>query len=96
MRTVRELIHTEKKVYILLRNEATRECFVHDAEREGVTYGDKVPLSERSVDDIMALQSDGTICFLGAIGRMCFQANPENVLRVDYEKYVSGEDDFIF
>ena len=40
MRTIRELIKEEKKVYIFLRNKAIAYRFVSDAEREGITeYG---------------------------------------------------------
>lgn len=69
MRTIKELINNEKKVYIILCNKAIQYRFMSDAEREGITYGDNVKPTERQVDDIMALKSDGTICFLGWAGR---------------------------
>ncbi len=95
MRTIKELISNEKKVYILLRSKAIQYRFMSDAEREGITYSDKVKPTERSVDDIMALQPDGTICFLGWAGRMCYHNNKINILRIDYEKYIDGQDDYI-
>lgn len=82
MRTIKKLINTEKKVYILLKNKAIQYRFMSDAEREGITYGDNVKPTERKVDDIMALQPNGTICFLGWAGRMCYHYNKENVLRI--------------
>ena len=42
MRTIKKLINTEKKVYILLKNKAIQYRFMSDAEREGITYGDNV------------------------------------------------------
>ena len=69
--------------------------FMSDAEREGITYGDNVNPTERKVDDIMALQPNGTICFLGWAGRMCYHYNKENVLRIDYERYIDGEENYI-
>ena len=96
MRTIKELISNEKKVYILLKTKAIQYRFMSDAEREGITYGDKVTATERHVDDIMALQPDGTICFLGWAGRMCYHyARQNNIVRVDYEKYVSGNADYM-
>ena len=96
MRTIKELINNEKKVYILLKTKAIQYRFMGDAEREGITYGDKATATERPVDDIMALQPDGTICFLGWEGRMCYHyARQNNIVRVDYEKYVSGNADYM-
>ena len=37
MRTIKKLINTEKKVYILLKNKAIQYRFMSDAEREGIT-----------------------------------------------------------
>ena len=70
MRTIRELIKKQDKVYILLNSKAIQYRFMSDAEIEGITYGDGTRAIDRQVDDIMAL-------------------------RVDYEKYISGEDDYI-
>ena len=92
MRTIKELITTDKKVYILLKTKAIQYRFMSDAEREGITYGDKATVTERPVDDIMALRPDGTICFLGWAGRVCFHyATQNNIVRVDYEKYINGD-----
>lgn len=95
MRTIRELIDQEKHVYIFLRTEELQNQFMRDAEREGITYGDGTKSTERKVDDKMALQADGTICFLGFAGRMSYHYNKESVIRVDYEKYIAGDDDYI-
>ena len=46
MRTIKQLINPEKKVYIRLRGKAIRYRFMSDAEREGITYGDKVKPTE--------------------------------------------------
>lgn len=96
MRTIRNLIQKEKKVYVLLKGKATRYRFMSDADREGITYGDSVKATDRAVDDVMALQSDGTICFLGWAGRVCYHyARQNNIIRVDYEKYINGDADYI-
>lgn len=94
MRTIKELIRNEKKVYILLKDRAIQYRFMGDAEREGITYSDKVKPTERTVGDIMVLRPDGTICFLGWAGRMCYHYNKNNVPRIDYEKYVDGAEDY--
>lgn len=95
MRTIKELVKSEKKVYIFLRNKTIENRFMSDAEQEGITYGDGVKPTERPVDDIMALHDDGTICFLGWAGRMAYHYNKDTVKRIDYERYICGDDDYL-
>lgn len=95
MRTIKKLISNEKKVYILLRSKAIQYRFMSDAEREGITYCDNIKPTQRQVGDIMALRSDGTICFLGWAGNMCYHYSKNTVIRIDYEKYIDGLDDYI-
>ena len=95
MRRIRELINHEKKVYILLRTKAVQYRFMSDAEREGITYADGTKPTERPVDDIMALNADGTICFLGWAGRMCYHYASNQAIRIDYEKYIDASDVYI-
>lgn len=91
MRTIKELINPTKKVYIIMRTKEMRFRFMSDAAREGITFSDGVKLTERSVDDIMVLQTDGTVCFLGFAGRMKYHHNKENSICINYEKYVDGD-----
>jgi hypothetical protein len=65
MRTIKKLINTEKKVYILLKNKAIQYRFMSDAEREGITYGDNVKPTERKVDDIMGFATKWDNLLLG-------------------------------
>lgn len=95
MRPIRELIGKEEKVYVLLRSKAIRYRFMSDAAREGITYGDGIPTTDREADDIMAIRPDGTICFLGWASHMCYHHSQGSVLRIDYEKYVDGAEDYL-
>ena len=95
MRTIRELIGKEEKVYIVLRSKPIRYRFMADAALEGITYGDGISATDREADDIMALQSDGTICFLGWAGHVCYHHSEGSILRIDYEKYINDAEDYI-
>ena len=95
MRKIKDLINPNQKVYILLKNNAIRYRFMSDAELEGITYGDGAKPTERPIDDIMSLQPDGTICFLGWAGRMCYHHSSNAVVRIDYEKYISAATNYI-
>lgn len=95
MRTIRQLINSNKKVYIFLKNKGIQSRFMSDAEREGITFGDKVKPTKRQADDIMALNADETICFLGWAGRMCYHYGSNTAIRIDYEKYIDDADDYV-
>ena len=60
-----------------------------------ITFGDGVKPTERPVDDIMALHDDCTICFLGWAGRMAYHHSKNTVKRINYEKYINGDVDYI-
>lgn len=95
MRTIKELLQHAKKVYIVLPTKAMQYRFMSDADREGITFSDGMRATDRMAGDIMALLPAGHICFVGWAGRMCFKLGGNAVLRVDYEKYISDEDDYL-
>ena len=90
MRTIRNLLKSEKKTYIYLNSKAIRYRFMSDAELEGITYADGVLPTEREADDIMCLCPDGTICYVGFVYRMYNKAR-KDLMRVDYQKYIKNE-----
>ena len=93
MRTIKHLIENNKKVYVLLNGRAIGYRFLSDAEREGFRFGDGVKPSKREPGDIMALVSKTEICYVGWAGRMCYHNDP-NAIRVDYEKYIDGAENY--
>ncbi len=95
MRTIKQLIQKDKKVYLYLRNEAVRLRFSHEADKEGITFDDGEKVTERAVDDVMALLPGGTICFLGFVGRICYGSGSADAIRIDYEKYANGEENYV-
>lgn len=104
MRTIKELINDEKikylinsgkHVYVYLGSRAIRYRFMSDAEREGITYGDGVKPTERHVGDIMALKPCKTICYPGWAGHMCYSIGGDSAIRIDYEKFIDGMEDYI-
>ncbi len=92
MRTIKQLIQNDKKVYIYLRNETVRQRYSHDADNEGITFEDKVKATERPVDDVMALLPGGKICFLGVVGHTLFGSSSPEAIRIDYEKYINSDE----
>lgn len=86
MRKIKDLINNEKKVYVLLKNEEIAKRFMSDAESEGITFSDGAKPTNKAIDDIIALLPNGTICYVGFIGRMCRHSN--QCICVDYEEYI--------
>ncbi len=87
MEKIKDLINKEKKVYILLKNDDVAEHFMRAAEAEGILFSDGVKPTQRKVDDIIALNSDGTICYVGYLGRM--YRNSEQCICIDYENMIN-------
>lgn len=97
MRTIEQLVKENKKrVYVYLADKATRDRFIKDAEAEGYTFEDGVKISERGIDDFYAINKNHTVNFINGIGRIAFQCGAENIVRVDYKKYINGDDDYLY
>lgn len=86
MRKIKDLINKEKHVYILLKNEDIAKRFLSDAESEDITFSDGIKATNKEPNDIIALLPNGTICYVGFIGRMC--RNSSQCICIDYEEYI--------
>lgn len=82
MQKIKDLINKEKKVYILLKNEEIAKRFMSNAESEGITFSDGTKPTNKAIDDIIALLPNGTICYVGFVGRMCRHSN--QCICIDY------------
>ncbi len=85
---IRELIDSERTVYIVLRDRAAQYRFMGDAEREGITYTNGTKPTEQEAEEIMALHPDGTISFLGWAGRILYHNIKYTAPCVDYGEYI--------
>ena len=92
MRTVKELLKLEGRTLIYCRRMQTYVCLIGNARREGFKTPSKV-------DSILALKDNMSLCNVGEAGRAAFY-NPKSVAghinRVDYEKYIHGEEDYFY
>lgn len=100
-RTIRELAKQDGKVYVYLANDEIGNQFMQQAENEGFTFGDGVKPTARGYAEIMAVNHNITINFVGANGRIAFgsgvkKIGDENFIRVDFEKYIAGNKDYSF
>lgn len=101
MRTIKELSKLDGRVYVYLANAEIGEKFLQQAEEEGFSFQDGSKPSARCYDEIMAVNHDRTLNYVGANGHIAFGAGAQTVgterlIRVDYEKYQSGADDYCY
>ena len=98
MKNLMELVKPNARVYIYLDSAETKQKFVSNADKEGFTYEDGARVSEREPDDIMAINEDHTINFVGTAGHIAFGAGApvggKELVRVDYNKFLSGDEVF--
>ncbi len=99
MRTIRNLLSMDGRVYVFLRSRNICRLFQEQAESEGFTFRDGVAPTNREFTDIFALNHDWTINYVGWAGHMAFRfpdaVQGEPLIRVDYGKYMSGCADFV-
>lgn len=100
-RTLKELVKKNGRVYVYLKDSETGNQFMQQAESEGFTFTDGTKPTERCYAEIMAVNRDITINFVGMNGRIAFGSGAESVngqklLRVDFAKYANGESDYLY
>ena len=84
------------KVYVRFSSEEVFRRFLEGAESEGYTLGGKRPAEAAVSSDIKAVEYDKTISNCGVISHIACHAGGENIHVIDYEKYINGDDNFIY
>ena len=94
MRTIKQFIGQANHIYFKMSNREVCKQFYEQAAKEGLLFGGINP-TYKETTDLVALLSNGEICYVGWAGRMCYHNRKQNILRVDYEKYILGEEDYL-
>ena len=99
-RSIHQLIKeaNDARIYIYCRTEGISQRFLEDAECQGITFGDGMIPTERHATDVYRLYEEHTISYVGYSGHLQFNissAPKERLFRVDYEKYLHGEPDYL-
>lgn len=100
-RTIKELVKKNGRVYVYLGDSETGNQFMKQAESEGFTFTDGAKPTERCYAEIMSVNRDITINFVGMNGRIAFGSGAktvgnEKLIRVDYKKYITGDKEYIY
>lgn len=84
-------------VYVFLANEDICRAFYAQAESEDYHFGETKP-TDMPAWDIIAIEKDHRLRLTGFVGHMAFD-NPKRYVgglsRVDYAKYIAGEEEYL-
>lgn len=86
MKTIKELASTGERVYVHLKDEETAMKFLRQAVSEGFTFGDGVSPTDRHWSDLYAIHPDGTMNYVGSVGRIEFASGADSCVRVEYQE----------
>ena len=93
-KTIRELSEINGRVYIFLRTPELGRRFLLQAEQEGFTFGDGEKPTARQYAEVMAVNRDITINYVGTNGRIAYgggavKIGSELLIRIDFEKLLT-------
>lgn len=81
------------RIYIYLATTDIGKRFLQDAENEGLTFSDGVKPTQRIEANIMAVNRDSTINYVGSVGHIAYQAakaiGNEPLVKIDYRDIVN-------
>lgn len=79
------------RVFVYLANTEISRRFLQDAENEGFTFCDGAKPTSRRADNIMAVNEDRTINYVGFAGHVAFGSATEiggrPLIMVDYQNF---------
>jgi len=93
MRTIKQFIGQANHIYFKMSSREVCKQFYEQAAREGLLFGGINP-TYKETTDLVALLPDGSICYVGWAGRMCYHSCHEGVIKIDYNKYATGENNY--
>lgn len=86
---IKKLSEMNGRVYVHFNNAAECESFLRQAEQEGFTFADRAKPTLRHCADVMAINKDMTINYVGTNGRIAYysgtkQIGDETLIRIEY------------
>ncbi len=94
-RTLTNLLNKDKRVWLYFRNEEIWKIFCQQAEKEGFVWADDRNMSQVEYNDIVAINDNMTFNYVGFVGHMAFNTEDTNHYKIDFAKYVNGDEDYL-
>lgn len=79
-----DLVSQNKDIYVHCKDEATAKRFLADCELDGILFDDGQKPTEKETSDLFRLLPDKRMCYVGAIGHIRWQANQDDIMRIEY------------
>lgn len=83
------------RIYVYMATDDICKRFFQDAENEGFTFTDGAKPTQKHTSDILAVNPDLTINYVGAIGHIAFQAaskiGNQQLIKIDYRDVLIGQ-----
>ena len=88
--SIKELSEMNGRVYVHFKSAAQGLDFLRQAEQEGFTFTDGAKPTSRQCSDIIAVNKDGTINYVGTNGRIAYHSGVkkignEKLIRIEYD-----------
>lgn len=96
MRTIREMLCSDERVWVYIDSRETWERFAAMAVSEGFGFGE-LPVEKWSFGHAVAVHSSGDMGHISMfVWHRCFSADAAELPRkVEFRKYISGDEDYI-
>lgn len=95
MRTIEQIRNNTKgKLYVFCKDTETERRFLEDAKKEGYMFGSIKP-TESHRANIIAVEDDKQLSHVATIGRINFRSG-DGVTRIDYDKYINNQDNYLY
>ena len=94
MRTIKQFNGQANHIYFKMSSRGVCKQFYEQAEKEGLLFGGINP-TYKETSDLVALLPNGEICYVGWAGRMCYHNSHEGVIKIDYEKFMNDEEEYL-
>ena len=88
----------EGHITVYFKDEETYWSFMREAKKEGYLYCGGDPM-ESKYNDLVGLMHGKNLFFSGMAAHIKFRSrvgHPEPYYRIDYAKYIAGDDDFYY
>lgn len=97
MRTLKALIDNNNTIWIYCKDKELAKSFLEQCENEGFLALNGQKPTELFHHSFYGISDDMTMGFLSSmIWSMTLRNGNDNHVRIDYEKFISGEDNYFF
>lgn len=73
-----------KDIYVHCRDAETAKRFLSDCELDGILFDNGEKPTEKDAADLFQLLPNKRMCYVGAIGHIRWQTDPENIIKIEY------------